>query len=813
MRFSPRAHRSASFASPPLSSLIARPVRRLLSRRPLLALAAALLFFSHGAIVSTQGRAWYVAPNGSASNPGTADRPLDLVTALSDHSPARPGDTIWVRGGVYRGQFTSWISGTPGAPIVVRAYPGERATLDNRTDCAGYVINGNYTWHWGLEVTSSGTIRRTPYAESDCGNPATSVLDRGLGMRNNGTGTKLINNVIHDTQNGISNWGTWDSNPDFEAYGNLIYYNGWEQTPIGRGHGHGFYTLSKPNGPTVLRDNIVHSQFSQGIRMGDDGVFNPIIEGNISYLNGAHMYAFGGGRNIYVGGSNDKAGTTYSAMTGVVLRNNYTYHRTNQAPYAEGVNLGLWWAGASGAVMDNYIAGEGGGDALKFGYDDTFVPTRCTGNTVYGPVSNYVRAQCGGGNTFYSSKPPANAVFVRPNQYERGRANIAIYNWQLLPSVAVNLGGAGLAQGQAYEVRDAMNFYGNPVARGTFSSATPTVSIPMNGLQRAPMGGESDVTPAYRPQAHSAPEFGAFIVLPVSGGSAAPVPTPGGAAALPGQPSHLFAHVEGNQVALSWRAPIAGGPVSEYVLQAGAAPGDTSLSAPVGLQTSAAVPNVPPGRYFVRVVARNAAGVSAASNEVAVSVGCQSRPRRPEGLAASVNGQFVTLSWSDPDGCSGTRYRLGIGTVPGQSNLGQVVVGASPVTTTAQPGTYFVRMASESPLGMSDITDEIEVTVGPSCSPPPFAVALTASVNGSRVALNWSPTNAGAAVASDSASPVSYVLEVGNAPGQANLISAPLGRVTQLATDAPPGTYYVRVRAVNGCGAGPASNEQVVTVG
>src|ERR1700682_5668454 len=43
-----------------------------------------------------------VAPDGLPSNNGSLTQPLDLVTALSSQGPVRPGDTVWLRGGVYR---------------------------------------------------------------------------------------------------------------------------------------------------------------------------------------------------------------------------------------------------------------------------------------------------------------------------------------------------------------------------------------------------------------------------------------------------------------------------------------------------------------------------------------------------------------------------------------------------------------------------------------------------------------------------------------------------------------------------------------
>src|SRR2546430_15149648 len=71
------------------------------------------------------------APAGTPRGDGTRDRPWDLATALSGgRGRVQPGDTIWLRGGTYTGNFDGTLTGTSTAPIVVRQYPGERATID-----------------------------------------------------------------------------------------------------------------------------------------------------------------------------------------------------------------------------------------------------------------------------------------------------------------------------------------------------------------------------------------------------------------------------------------------------------------------------------------------------------------------------------------------------------------------------------------------------------------------------------------------------------------------------------------------------------
>jgi hypothetical protein len=93
---------------------------------------------------------------------------------------------------------------------------------------------------------------------------------------------------------------------------------------------------------------------------------------------------------------------------------------------------------------------------------------------------------------------------------------------------------------------------------------------------------------------------------------------------------------------------------------------------------------------------------------------------------------------------------------------------------------------------------------GPSvaCSLPGTPAPLVFSQSGAFVVLVWSAA-AGA---------TEYVIEVGSAPGQSNLLVQGLGAMTTLSAVAPPGRYYARIRARNACGAGDPSNEIVVTI-
>jgi hypothetical protein len=86
----------------------------------------------------------------------------------------------------------------------------------------------------------------------------------------------------------------------------------------------------------------------------------------------------------------------------------------------------------------------------------------------------------------------------------------------------------------------------------------------------------------------------------------------------------------------------------------------------------------------------------------------------------------------------------------------------------------------------------------PSGTPSPFTI----SQSGRYVVLGW----AGVSGATD------YFVEVGSVQGGTDLLVAPVGAVTSVSTIAPPGVYFVRVRARNSCGASAASNEVMVTI-
>ncbi|MCC7031340.1 MAG: hypothetical protein IT179_00730 [Acidobacteria bacterium] len=177
---------------------------------------------------------------------------------------------------------------------------------------------------------------------------------------------------------------------------------------------------------------------------------------------------------------------------------------------------------------------------------------------------------------------------------------------------------------------------------------------------------------------------------------------------------------EGTALTFRWRPPSTGAPPA-YVLEAGTAEGLSDVAQlPLGGGATSFTIDAPPGRYWGRIRAVNAAGASAPSGELLIDVDatdspCYSvPPLAPANLAASVAGGAVTLTWEQPDaGPVPNTQRVVAGTAPGLDNLGAIGVPgpATSFTTTAPPGTYYVRVIGLNSCGASPYSNEVGVEV------------------------------------------------------------------------------------------------------
>jgi subtilisin family serine protease len=275
----------------------------------------------------------------------------------------------------------------------------------------------------------------------------------------------------------------------------------------------------------------------------------------------------------------------------------------------------------------------------------------------------------------------------------------------------------------------------------------------------------------------------------------------------PGPPVNLTASATGAMVTVTWQPP-AGGRAAEYIVEAGSQPGTADVfNGTVGASLTASGA-VPPGTYYLRARARNAAGSSPPSNEASVTVTSTGGipPGEPQSLVSSVTGPTISISWAPPAGGGPVAsYTVEAGSAPGLANLyaGSVGAGTTSISANAPPGTYYIRVRARNAGGISGPSNEVTAIVGSACSVP-SAPVLGGLRSGNTVSLSWTVPAGG---------PVThYVLQAGSSMGLSDLHNAAVGLSTAVSASVSPGTYHVRVIAHSGCGSGSPSNEFVVTV-
>ncbi|EMI22950.1 Dystroglycan-type cadherin-like domain protein, partial [Rhodopirellula maiorica SM1] len=118
-------------------------------------------------------------------------------------------------------------------------------------------------------------------------------------------------------------------------------------------------------------------------------------------------------------------------------------------------------------------------------------------------------------NSTLTNTAHGTVVEVRPNQYEPGRGNAVVYNWDRLDQVELDLS-AVVEPGAAFEIYDVLDLKGDPVVSGVYDG--DAVSIPMvDRVSPVPIG-HNPVAPLVVDK-----EFGSFLIL----SEADPVPATG----------------------------------------------------------------------------------------------------------------------------------------------------------------------------------------------------------------------------------------------------------------------------------------------
>jgi len=163
----------------------------------------------------------------------------------------------------------------------------------------------------------------------------------------------------------------------------------------------------------------------------------------------------------------------------------------------------------------------------------------------------------------------------------------------------------------------------------------------------------------------------------------------------------------------------------------------------------------------------------------------------------------VSFAWGAAATAEG--YLAEAGQAPGAADLGSALLPNTTVLAVSAPlGAYYVRVRAVNSCGVGPPSNEVVVTLDGSVAVPNPPTGLAAGVAGNVVTIVWTPPPSGG-------TPAGYQVEGGATLGGVDAVaSTPVPAL--VVPGAPPGTYYVRVRAFNAAGMGAATADIVVTV-
>jgi Right handed beta helix region/Protein of unknown function (DUF1565) len=102
----------------------------------------------------------YVSLDGADSSAGTLDMPFRTIGRAV--AGLKPGDTLFIRSGTYFESVRIEVSGTADAPITIRSYPGEVATIDSGTPDFRRI--GNADWELvDADLGEYRSVRPSPW--------------------------------------------------------------------------------------------------------------------------------------------------------------------------------------------------------------------------------------------------------------------------------------------------------------------------------------------------------------------------------------------------------------------------------------------------------------------------------------------------------------------------------------------------------------------------------------------------------------------------------------------------------------------------
>lgn len=235
-------------------------------------------------LAPSRGRAYFVAPNGRDSNPGTLARPWRSIRKAVD--TLRPGQQALVRRGVYRENVQLSRPGTAARPITLAGYRRERPVISHAS--GPLEIDTGYWRIRGFVLERArGTSSTNVYFESGAhhvelsGSEVRYSQDQGIFSEEETHHLHILGNRIHT--NGLGHVSGQHQSHGIYLQGRLhlaannVIFN----HPFGFG-----IQVYDQNSRSILVNNTVTGAAHSGIVVGGEGgVDNITIRNNILAFN------------------------------------------------------------------------------------------------------------------------------------------------------------------------------------------------------------------------------------------------------------------------------------------------------------------------------------------------------------------------------------------------------------------------------------------------------------------------------------------------------------------------------------------------
>ena len=146
------------------------------------------------------------------AGPGTMANPWrTLARSASGQEPAPgPGDTIWVRGGVYREEVKVAVGGAAGRPLTIKAFPDETPVIDGEGELSRGIVLPDAVAADHVNIEGLATRNLAPGGVGILAQQRTGIVLRGAevsGARigvwfGRCSGCKLLESEIHHNEGG-----------------------------------------------------------------------------------------------------------------------------------------------------------------------------------------------------------------------------------------------------------------------------------------------------------------------------------------------------------------------------------------------------------------------------------------------------------------------------------------------------------------------------------------------------------------------------------------------------------------------------------